>query len=312
MNDLILSKPLPLDQNAGAVYIASLTAKSGQRTQAQALRVIAEIFHADLTNFNWDALRYQHTAAIRAELAKKYSPASANKMMSALRQALKQSWLLGRMDVEDYMRAIEIERITGDTIPSGRHITEDEIRALFDACKRDTTPAGTRDAAIIGVLYVAGLRRQEIVDLSLGSFDRDSGQLFLTGKRNKQRTAYVTNGALAALLDWLQLRGEKDDALFVAINRGGNINTSKQMSSQAIYNMLQKRGEEAGLKDFSPHDFRRTVIGDLLAAGVDISVVSKMMGHANVQTTARYDRRPEEAKKKAAGLLHVPLSLIHI
>ena len=306
VNDLVLSEPQPITQNAGAVYIASLPAKSGQRTQAQALRVIASMFNADLMTLNWNAIRYQHTATIRAELAKRYSPASANKMMSALRQALKQAWLLGGMSAEDYRRAIELKPITGETIPAGRELSQGEILALFDACKRDTTPAGTRDAAIIAVMYAAGLRRQEIVDLSLGSFDRDSGQIVLTGKRNKQRTAYLTNGALDAVLDWLQLRGDQNEALFVAINKGGRLDTSIQLSSQAIYNMLQKRATEAEVKAFSPHDLRRTFVSDLLDKGADITTVSKMAGHANVQTTARYDRRPEEAKKKAAGLLHVP------
>jgi len=306
VNDLVLSEPQPIAQNAGAVYIASLPAKSGQRTQAQALRVIASMFNADLMTLNWNAIRYQHTATIRAELAKRYSPASANKMMSALRQALKQAWLLGGMSAEDYRRAIELKPITGETIPAGRELSQGEILALFDACKRDTTPAGTRDAAIIAVMYAAGLRRQEIVALSLGSFDRDSGQIVLTGKRNKQRTAYLTNGALDAVLDWLQLRGDQNEALFVAINKGGRLDTSIQLSSQAIYNMLQKRATEAEVKAFSPHDLRRTFVSDLLDKGADITTVSKMAGHANVQTTARYDRRPEEAKKKAAGLLHVP------
>ena len=306
VNDLVLSELQPIAQNAGAVYIASLPAKSGQRTQAQALRVIASMFNADLMTLNWNAIRYQHTATIRAELAKRYSPASANKMMSALRQALKQAWLLGGMSAEDYRRAIELKPITGETIPAGRELSQGEILALFDACKRDTTPAGTRDAAIIAVMYAAGLRRQEIVDLSLGSFDRDSGQIVLTGKRNKQRTAYLTNGALDAVLDWLQLRGDQNEALFVAINKGGRLDTSIQLSSQAIYNMLQKRALEAEVKAFSPHDLRRTFVSDLLDKGADITTVSKMAGHANVQTTARYDRRPEEAKKKAAGLLHVP------
>ena len=305
-NDLVLSEPQPITQNAGAVYIASLPAKSGQRTQAQALRVIASMFNADLITLNWNAIRYQHTATIRAELAKRYSPASANKMMSALRQALKQAWLLGGMSAEDYRRAIELKPITGETIPAGRELSQGEILALFNACKRDETPAGTRDAAIIAVMYAAGLRRQEIVDLSLASFDRDSGQLVLTGKRNKQRTAYLTNGALDAALDWLQLRGDQNEALFVAINKGGRLDTSIQMSSQAIYNMLQKRATEAEVKAFSPHDLRRTFVSDLLDKGAAITTVSKMARHTNVQTTARYDRRPEEAKKKAAGLLHVP------
>lgn len=306
VNDLILSDPLPLDQNAGAVYIASLPAESGQRTQAQALRVIAAMFNADLMTLNWNAIRYQHTATIRANLAKRYSPATANKMMSALRQALKQAWLLGGMSAEDYRRAIELKPITGETIPAGRELSQGEILALFNACKSGKTPAGIRDAAIIGIMYAAGLRRQEIVSLTLDNLDRKTGMIILTGKRNKQRTAYLTNGALDAVLDWLDLRGSDGKALFTAINRGGRLNTSKPITAQAIYNMLSKRAGEAGVSSFSPHDLRRTFVSDLLDKGADIATVSKMAGHANVQTTARYDRRPEEAKKKAAELLHVP------
>ena len=204
---LILSQPRPLDQNAAAVCIASLPAKTGQRTQAQALRVIAGILQTDVNYLDWGALRYQHTALIRAQLAEKYSPASANKMLSALMQALRQAHLLGQMSSEDYSRAVDLKPVTGETLPAGRELSQGEILALMNACFEDEGPAGTRDAAIIGMMYGAGLRRDEIIKLDVADFDRETGMLIIQGKRNKRRKAYISNGALEALTDWLDIRG---------------------------------------------------------------------------------------------------------
>jgi site-specific recombinase XerD len=78
------------------------------------------------------------------------------------------------------------------------------------------------------------------------------------------------------------------------------------MTDQAIYAILQSRAKKANVRPFSPHDLRRSCVSDLLEAGVDISVVQRFVGHANVTTTARYDRRGEQAKRRAAKSLHVP------
>lgn len=69
---------------------------------------------------------------------------------------------------------------------------------------------------------------------------------------------------------------------------------------------MTTRAEDAGASELSPYDLRLTLVGDLLDAGTDVVTVSMLLGHSNIQTTARYDRRPEEAKRKAAGLIHVP------
>ncbi len=148
--------------------------------------------------------------------------------------------------------------------------------------------------------------REEVVTLDLADYDNESGRLVVRGKGNKERTAWLTGGAARALTDWLGVRGDNPGALFIAVNKSGRMASYKNMTPKTIYKMLAKRATEAGVKSFSPHDMRRTFVSDLLDAGADITTVSKMAGHSSVTTTSRYDRRPEEAKCKAASLLHVP------
>jgi integrase len=105
------------------------------------------------------------------------------------------------------------------------------------------------------------------------------------------------NGGSAALADWLAERGDGPGPLFCPVNKAGKIEV-RRMTAQAVWNLLQKRATEGGVRAFSPHDLRRMFVSDLLDASADIATVAKMAGHANVQTTARYDRRPEDAKRR--------------
>lgn len=306
---LTLSQSLPASQHPAAVYLASLGVRS-RRIIASDLNAIAGILsdgRLDLESLNWGGLRYQHTAALRSAIAERYAATTANRILSSLRGVLKAAWRLGQMPTEDYHRAIDLPPIKGETLPKGRAISSGELRALFAAIAGDPTPIGRRDAALLAVLYGLGLRRAEAVALDLADYNRETGELrVLHGKGNKQRTGYATNGSRVALEAWLAVRGEEPGALFLPINKSGKI-SNRRMNDQSVFDILAKRAAAAGMKDVSPHDFRRTFISDLLDAGADITTVQKMAGHSNVTTTARYDRRGEVAKQKAAELLYVPV-----
>lgn len=296
----------PASENPALVYIASLESAASRVTMAHALDTIAGIAHpgADLRSMPWAALRYQHTQAIRAQLAEMYDYQTANKMLSALRQTLKRAWRLGQMSADDYMSAADVANIKGDKAPqaAGRALSLGELMALVASCN-DGTAAGARDAAILAVAYSCGLRRAELVNLDMTHFV--DGVLTVHGKRNKVRTVPIENGARAALDDWLAVRGDEPGPLFWPVRKGGAL-VNRRMTTQAIYYIMAERAQAANVADFSPHDLRRTFAGDLLDAGADISTVQKLMGHANVTTTAGYDRRGERAKKDAAKRLHFP------
>jgi integrase len=311
-HELLVIAPLPLDQHPAAVYLASLTSVRSRRVMEQALRTVMALLtgqdprEADIFKLDWSRLRYQHTAALRSKLSEIYSPATANRTLSALRGVLKEAWQLGYMSAEDYHRAINVKSVKGETLPAGRELAQGEILALVNACKSDKSPAGVRDAAIIGLLYTCGLRRAELVALNRGDFENASAKLTIkAGKGRKQRTVYVQGGALRALLDWLAVRGGFSGSLFVPILKSGTLR-ERRMNAQSIYDMLRKRALQSGVPDFSPHDFRRTFVGEMLERGVDIATVANIAGHASVDTTRRYDRRPEETKKRAAEKLHFP------
>jgi integrase/recombinase XerD len=309
----------PLSQNPAAVFLTTFASKHSRRTMQTALNTIADLLQPPTSDvpqnqldplrcltIRWQDLRYQHTVAIRSLLMERYSPATANKLRSALRGVLKQSWRLGLMSAEDYQRAADVDGIHNQTLPAGRDLDSGEIRALVKVCMTDGTSAGARDAAIIGVLATGGLRRSEVVKLDFGDFDTSTGKLTIRGgKGGKDRTVYVTDGTQAAVEDWLVERGSDPGALFNPVLKSGRI-AYRRMSDQAVYNLLVKRAQEAGVKGFSPHDFRRTFVGDMLDAGVDIVTVANLAGHVSITTTARYDRRPEGVKRAAAAKLHYP------
>jgi len=299
---------LPPDRHPVKVYLARLGPGS-RRTMAEALATIAGLLtggHGTAEALDWGGLRYQHTAAIRAALAERYAPTTANKMLAALRGVLREAWRLGYLPAEVYQRAADLPAVRGERLLRGRALTYGELRALFHICEAAASPGGARDAALIAVGYGAGLRRAEVVALELRDYDQETGALTIRhGKGRKDRLSYVPAGSGRALAGWLQVRSLMPGPLFCPVIKGGRV-VLRPMTAQAVLWVLRRRAAAAGVAVFSPHDLRRTFISALLEAGADLATVQRLAGHANVQTTARYDRRGEAAKLKAVELLHVP------
>ena len=130
------------------------------------------------------------------------------------------------------------------------------------------------------------------------------------GKGRKDRICYSATGQKPLMELWLRLReagGAPPSAgpIFLPILKGGHLRV-RRLDSRTVFDVVQARAREAGLPETTPHDFRRTMISDLLEV-VDISTVQRLAGHANVSTTVRYDRRGEATKKRAAEMLNIPL-----
>lgn len=304
-SSLILNDPLPLTVHPAAVYLRSLSPGS-RSTMEQSLNTIASLLtdgQCDLYTLNWGAILYQHTAAVQAALLENYAPATASKMMCAFRRVLKEAKKLGLMSATNYETAIELPSIKESRSLRGRALSGEEIKALIQVCLFDPTPWGNRDLALIAILRGTGLRRAEVVNLELKDYDPLTGAIYVRGGKNGvDRKVYLPYDAISWVNDWLDNRGNDPGALLLPIKLSGGL-VARHMTPQAVLVIIQKRAHQAGVKSFSPHDFRRTFCSDLLDAGVDIVTVSKLAGHASPTTTAKYDRRGDETLKKAVQKL---------
>ena len=325
--------------NPATVYLARL-APGSRRTMRGALATVAAICvpsadpPPDPEAFPWPAFRAEHAKAVRAALAERFKYTTVNKTLSALRGVLREAWELGLMETEHYHRAAAVRAVKGSSAAAatGRSLARGELRALIEACLAPVSPRegeppvvtekGRRDAALVALGYGCGLRRDELASLAVGDLDLVQRRVVVRGKGNKERVVPIPPGTFHALRDYLEVRtgglvdreGEagpspmyKDTPLFVRARRGGRlVADADALTGQAVYHVLRQRAAQAGVEAFSPHDLRRTYVGDLLDEGADLSVAQQLAGHASPTTTAGYDRRGERAKEQAASRLDVP------
>lgn len=168
-----------------------------------------------------------------------------------------------------------------------KFLTVDEVFALLETASDDGV-LGTRDRAIMELLYGSGLRVGELVNLNVGDTDLKSRTVRVLGKGRKERIVPMGGKAATAIVNYLEKRtsivrpGDTEAALFV--NRHGT-----RLSARSVERLMVKYIKRSGLqKTVTPHMLRHTFATHLLGQGADMRGIQELLGHASLSTTQKY------------------------
>ena len=166
-------------------------------------------------------------------------------------------------------------------------LSKTEIENLLRSPDR-TAPAGVRDAAMMELLYAAGLRVSELIILKLQDVNLEACFTRVFGKGSKERVVPFGRYARDSLDLYIQnarpqlLKTFTSPFLFVA--RAGN-----PMSRQGFWKLLKRYALKAGIKkNITPHTLRHSFASHLLEGGADLRTVQVMLGHVDISTTQIY------------------------
>lgn len=163
------------------------------------------------------------------------------------------------------------------------YLSPEEIRKIIESIDLSTT-AGSRDRAIIELLYGCGLRISELLTLQLKDIEFEAGFVRITGKGNRQRLVPMGQFAAESVKRWLGCKASNHDAKALFTSKLG-----KPFSRPGLWKIIKKRVQQAGItKPVTPHTFRHSFATHLLEGGADLRVVQEMLGHADISTTQIY------------------------
>ncbi len=161
-----------------------------------------------------------------------------------------------------------------------------------------------RDYMMIALLYVTGLRREELSNIELADIDRSRGLIRVIGKGNKERVVPIGDNTRDDLKTYLDKRDRfltsKDfdptPALFLSYK-------GTKLTVRSINRLVKKFGQAEGM-EFTPHTLRHSFATHLLENGADLMLIKEILGHASLSTTQRYTHVTAEAMKKAYMSAH--------
>lgn len=148
------------------------------------------------------------------------------------------------------------------------------------------TDTGIRDALILELLYVTGIRVSELINIKLQDIDQSNHKIKITGKGNKQRIVMYGKKCQELLEKYIKIRKnflkENNDYLILGVK-------GKKINDRVIRNIINELSQKAGINlRISPHTFRHTFATHMLNEGADLRSVQELLGHENLSTTTIY------------------------
>lgn len=265
----------------------------------------------------WWMLGYVQIASLRTTLQDKvaegvYTAAYANNILKAAKFVMREAWRLSvdldeaekYLTAEQWLVIQDIAKVSGKRLRRPRRaLTAEEFDALIKHCAADPTPRGKRDAALFALAKDCGLRQSEFVALTVADYDRASRRLRVPmTKTDAEEDVWLTlkYPATAVYLDaWLAVRGKIPGAFFTRLERGG-VGVIQTLFFNAINKIMQRRGEEVGITDFSSHATRRGCGTLTILETGNPAIAQKRLRHAKLDTTLDAYWEPTEAQLREA------------
>ncbi len=178
-------------------------------------------------------------------------------------------------------------------------ITPVELDRLLKSAD-GATERDRRDKAILEMLFSTGLRVSELCALDT-DIDLSQDALSIRGKGDKVRVVFLSDAAKHAVTQYLAIRKDMEDALFVNIRTSAH--APSRLVPRSVERIIKQRAVAAGItRKVTPHVLRHSFATDLLTNGADIRSVQQLLGHASINTTQIYthitDARLREIHKK--------------
>ncbi|MDR0308851.1 MAG: tyrosine recombinase [Coriobacteriales bacterium] len=170
-------------------------------------------------------------------------------------------------------------------------LSSEEATRLLDQGFPDS-PAGTRDKALLELLYGTGIRVSELVALDRSMLLFNEGSLRVIGKGSKERLVPFAGSAQRALVEYLQKarshlhnksQAQPKDTAAVFLNTRGS-----RLTRQTVFNLVEKYGRQAGVQGLQPHTVRPSCATPLLEGGAALVSLQEILGHASIATTQIY------------------------